>query len=93
MTRVVVQAARHAVQALRANDLRAPETRELAALLHEFGVELQPTHADTQDPDLSVWFETDTPDFDTAERIASRLRANSAVEAAYIKPAEESPRD
>lgn len=93
MTRVVVQAARHAVQALRRNDLLAPETRELAALLHEFGVELRPTHANTRDPDLSAWFETDAPDFATAERIASRLRANSAVEAAYIKPAEETPFD
>jgi hypothetical protein len=93
MTRVVVQASRNAVQLLRRNELLSSETRELAKLLQAFGVELRPTHANTQDPDLSVWFEIDAPDFATAERIISRLQSNSAVEAAYIKPVEEPPRD
>ena len=93
MTRVSVQAAPQAVQALRRNDLLSPETQELARVLREFGVELRPTHPDTRDPDLSTWFETDAPDLATAKRIASTLQRNSAVTAAYVKPAEETPWD
>lgn len=93
MTHVVVQVARNAMQLLRRNELLSPETRELGELLQAFGVELRPTHVDTEDPDLSAWFEIDAPDFATAERIVSRLQSNSAVEAAYIKPVEEPPRD
>ena len=91
MTRVTVQATPDAVQALRRNDLFSPETQELAQILHELGVELRPTHPDTQDLDLSAWFETDAPDLATAERIASKLQRNSAVKAAYVKPPEETP--
>lgn len=93
MTRVIVQVVPRAVQALRHNEPPAPETRALAELLETLGIELRPTHPVTRDPELSTWFETDAPDLATAEQIASKLQANSAVEAAYIKPPEEPPRD
>lgn len=93
MARVVVQVVPEAVQPLRRNDSHSPEIRELARLLSEFHATLRPTHSESRDPDLSTWFETDAPDASTAEHIASMLNRNDAVQAAYVKPPEEAPRD
>ncbi|MBP3954086.1 hypothetical protein J8F10_02090 [Gemmata sp. G18] len=61
-----------------------------ARIATDIGVTLEPLHPGTTDPDLAGQFFADVPDA-SADDICARLLANSAVVAAYPKPADGPP--
>lgn len=63
---------------------------QLARIAADTGVTLEPLHPGTTAPDLAGQFFADVPDADAAD-VCTRLLANSAVVAAYPKPADGSP--
>jgi hypothetical protein len=73
---------------------RGPTTAESEALLRTietFGLALEPMHRDTDNPNLQSYFLVEVPDNATAKRVMDRLQKLVAVEAAYVKPPDESP--
>lgn len=71
-----------------------PDARRAAELLRvadELGITLEPMHEGAEEPELQTYFTVEVPDAQTAERIAERLRACAAIEAAYLKPTDELP--
>jgi hypothetical protein len=68
----------------------AGDSSALRELLDEAGVALTPMHPGVDDAELRTWFEADVDDGRAGE-ILERLRACSAVESAYVKPADEAP--
>lgn len=59
-------------------------------LAREFELALEPMHPRSEDRTLSTYFSADVPD-ERVEEVLGRLRASPAVEAAYVKPADELP--
>ena len=74
-----------------ASDTAADEAADLLSAVHEIGVALEPTHPDTRDPHLQTFFTIEVADPYEAKRVINRLQRCSAVEAAYLKPADELP--
>lgn len=79
-----------------AADLRQQQTSTLAAqdlisTLSALGVQLEPLHPDTTDPNLATYFTVAVPDIATAERVVKRLQQSTAVDSAYLKPSDELP--
>lgn len=69
-------------------------TREAEAVIQaarEAGVELRPLHPGVDDPLLAGMLGAQVADAEAARRAAERLRAHPAVDAAYLKPADELP--
>ncbi len=66
-------------------------TEELVRITEELGVRLEPMHPAVRDPRLALYFTVEVPDRSTAERVIQQLQRSSAVEAAYLKPADELP--
>jgi hypothetical protein len=59
--------------------------------LESLGLSLEPMHPGESDPVLSTYFTVEVPDAAAAERAIGALGQNEAVDAAYLKPAEEPP--
>jgi hypothetical protein len=55
------------------------------------GCELSPLHPGTRDPSLLTYFQIETADRETAERLQQRLAACDGVAAAYGKPPDAMP--
>jgi hypothetical protein len=68
----------------------AGESR-LSAALAELGVQLEPLHPGSSDPELASQFYVSVADEEDGERVATRLRSVPGVEAAYLKPPDEPP--
>ena len=71
----------------------APGSAEAKALsedLRERGVTLTPLHPRTDDTTLASWFTAEVDESQVNE-ILNTLSSYAAVEAAYVKPAEEPP--
>jgi hypothetical protein len=76
--------------------LRAPaEAAEAVALieahLDSIGLRLERQHADTSDPALARWYSLFVPGDVDVEAVAGMLRTRTEVEAAYVKPAGDTP--
>jgi hypothetical protein len=71
----------------------APEsdaTRALREKTDEVGVTLEPMHPGVDDDELRTYFYADVND-DRLDEVLDRLRAEDAIEAAYVKPPEALP--
>lgn len=66
-------------------------SHELKQTAQELGVELEPMHPDVDDPNLQAYFMVEVPSYEQAQEVISTLQNLSAVDGAYIKPAEEAP--
>jgi uncharacterized protein with GYD domain len=89
---ITIQLQKDAARALQG--VRAAETEEVKQVkkaARELGVELKPMNPGVTDPDMASYFFVEVPDAATAERVISRLSSCSAIEAAYLKPADELP--
>ncbi|NVD96477.1 hypothetical protein [Massilia sp. BJB1822] len=64
---------------------------ELAQVLAQWGLALQALHPGSSDPVLSGFFHIDVQDQDSAARAIERLLQVGGVEAAYLKPRDETP--
>ena len=86
---VVVQLNREAAAEIARDEESSPE-RALPGL-EKLGLTLEPMHPGESDPALATYFTVEVPDAATADRAIGALRDHDAVEAAYVKPAEEPP--
>jgi hypothetical protein len=55
------------------------------------GAEIERMHPGTTDPTLRLFFTVELSTFETAERLATLLLQNAAVDGAYVKPADAIP--
>jgi hypothetical protein len=85
---ITVHLAPRAARAMSAGLESAPT--DLSKTVAELGLDLKPLHPGVTDPDLAAQFYA-TVDDDAAEEICARLLENSAVVAAYSKPAGQPP--
>lgn len=68
-------------------------SEELLQTAEQLGVVLEPMHPGAEDPHLAPYFVVEIPDPATAERVIARLKHCKAIEAAYLKPPDELPRE
>jgi hypothetical protein len=66
------------------------EAGSLWQTLREHGVTLMPMHPGVDDSTLASYFTADVDD-DQVETVLDALRSSAAIEAAYVKPADELP--
>lgn len=59
-------------------------------LLVRWNLQLRPLHAGTRDAGLARWFTVEVP-VGVAPDVLAALRAEAAVDAAFVKPPEEPP--
>jgi hypothetical protein len=71
-------------------DSTTAHTESLGKALRESGVTLEPMHPGSEDPALASWFTAEVED-DRVDDVLRALRSSAAIEAAYVKPAEEPP--
>lgn len=64
---------------------------EIFNIESDFQITIKPLHPNTKDPYLITHFITELPDETVAKQVISRLLRSKFVEAAYIKPQDESP--
>jgi hypothetical protein len=88
---ITIQLQREAAQALQGQQPETKAAEQVLKAANELGVELKPMHPGATDPDLASYFFVEVPDAATAEKAVSRLSSCSAIEAAYLKPADELP--
>ena len=69
-------------------DPTGAHTQSLEKVLQESAVRLEPMHPGSEDPALASWF---TAEVDRVDDVLRTLRSSAAIEAAYVKPAEEPP--
>ncbi len=67
------------------------EAHELMQLAGELGVMLTPMHPGAEDLYLIPFFTVEVADAAHAAQVIARLQTSEAVEAAYLKPADELP--
>lgn len=67
------------------------ESNELLKIAEELGVLLESMHPGTEDPFLVPYFIVEVPDSAAAQKAIARFRQSKAIEAAYLKPADELP--
>lgn len=89
--KVNVQVLENVARALPQRNSPTAESEELLRLIETFGLTLEPTHRDTDDPNLQSYFTVEVPDNSTAQRLIARLQQSEAVVAAYVKPPDELP--
>lgn len=65
--------------------------RRVLALVREAGAGVAPLDPRSTDPVLSTFFTIDVPDAASASSLAAALLDLPAVEAAYVKPSDETP--
>ena len=81
-----------AVPALHDEASEAPDVAELRARLDQLGVSLAATHPGSDEPSLAPFFTVELPDdAELLARVLEILQESPAVEAAYVKPADEPP--
>jgi hypothetical protein len=88
---VVVQLQADITHALQAAGDDPPEFEALTAKVAEVGAELERVHPLETDPELARHFRAEVADDETAEQLASALRAAPGVDGAYVKPAAAPP--
>jgi hypothetical protein len=88
---VTIQLRQDVAIALQQRQINTPAAQELFKTAQELGVELKPMHPGARDSYLAPYFTAEVPNSATAERVINRLRNCEAVEAAYVKPADEMP--
>jgi hypothetical protein len=66
---------------------------DFGLLTAELGIEPKPLHPEQEDPVLACFFSVDAPDHAAADRLVARLLATPGIEAAYLKPLDETPAD
>lgn len=86
---IVVQLNHEAAAEIARHEEKSPE--QALPGLDELGVTLKPMHPGESDPALATYFTVDVSDAAAADRAIGALRDHDAVEAAYVKPAEEPP--
>jgi hypothetical protein len=64
---------------------------QLTAALAELGVQLEPLHPGSSEPELASHFYVSVADEEEGKRVAERLRNVEGVEAAYLKPPDAPP--
>ena len=69
---------------------KTPST-SIKTAVRESGATLEPMHPGATDPTLRTFFTAEVESRETAERLASLLLQNAAVEAAYVKSADALP--
>jgi len=67
------------------------ESSELLSIIEALGVTLEPMHPGVTDPNLMEYFTVKVSSTEAAQRVINHLRQSKAIEAAYIKPADELP--
>ncbi len=77
------------VVAVRERKAANPGVSDVLRTIEALAGSLHPLHPGIDDARLASYFQVDVPDKRTAEQLASTLRANPVVEAAYVKPREE----
>jgi hypothetical protein len=85
--RIVVHLTPEATDVVRAPRTRGAE-RDVLAWLE---TPLTPVHSGTSDSTLAAFFEIEVNDPADATRLLERLRADPAVDGAYVKPDDELP--
>jgi hypothetical protein len=88
---VTVQTQGNVARDLAKDQPRLPSTRKLRAVLAELGLDVEPLHPGTTDPELATHFVITVPDEQSAAEVSRRLRETGAVEAAYVKPPDAAP--
>jgi hypothetical protein len=86
---ITVKASPEHVAALHA-EASTPEARALRETLDEQGVSLSPMHPSVDDPALASYFTVDVDD-SRVDAVLDALHSSAAIEAAYVKPADELP--
>lgn len=66
-----------------------PTITELLGIVEERGLSLEPEHPGETDPLLTPYFRVQVADEAAANEVSQALRTSEAVEAAYVKPADE----
>lgn len=88
---VTIQLRQDVAIALQQRQLNTPAAQELLKTAQELGVVLKPMHPGARDSYLAPYFTAEVPNSATAERVIKHLQNCEAVEAAYVKPADEMP--
>jgi hypothetical protein len=82
----MVQLAPEAAAAVRSGEPAPTMLREAEDMLRSLGLTMEPLHTGTEDLSLASWFRVAVEDDQTAEEVATALRASPAVESAYVEP-------
>jgi hypothetical protein len=89
---ITVQLQPHAALALQGLEATLSDVEELEQQLASLGVTLTPTYPGADDTELASYFTVEAPEEEEAlAELLAALRGNAAVEAAYVKPADEPP--
>ena len=88
--RITVKVRPEYASALQGREQPSGEVDALLERADRLGVSLEPVHPGERDPSLAGYFTVEVPD-ERAEGVLASLQASDAVEAAYVKPAEEPP--
>jgi hypothetical protein len=88
---VIIQMQPGAAQAVRQRIPRTAAPEELLQIAEELGVVLTPLHPGTDDTSLAQYLTAEVADPAAAHRLIARLSGNPAIQAAYLKPADELP--
>ena len=68
-----------------------PASKDLLKAIGDLGISLEPLHPDVDDSSLMRYFIVKLPDNLSADDIVKQLRRYKAIQAAYVKPADELP--
>ena len=90
---VHIQVSTDVARALHQRGPPTTESQALSEVAKRLGISLKPLHPDVDDPLLSLFFTTEVSDRATAERVIARLQRCKAIQAAYLKPPDEMPRE
>lgn len=89
--RITTQVRGDVSRALQRRQAPTAASEELARVANELDAVLEPIHPGAEDPSLASYFTLEVPDSVTAEQAISRLQNCEGVEAAYLKPSDETP--
>ena len=88
---VTVQVSADVARVLQRQAPPTSESNKLVQILKDLGVVLKPVHHGAEDPLLIPYFTIEVSDITTAKRVIARLQHSNVIEAAYLKPPDESP--
>ena len=89
--RITIQVRPDVARALQGLLPSSSEAEEVARTAAGVGAVLEPIHPGVDDPRLETYFSVGVADPAAADRLLEELRANPAIEAAYIKPPDAAP--
>lgn len=87
--RVTVKMAPAVAEQWRRGELQSAAAQELASVVSDLGLALEPMHPGVDHPDLASYFMADTSDPAAAQAAIDRLLTTQAIEGAYVKPSDE----